>query len=53
MKTHRICGFCGKPVRKETQLDYPYYCPTCDENRYRFETVHKRDIPPRKPKNRL
>lgn len=49
MKTHRICRFCGCVVKKETQLDYPFYCPKCDENRYRFETIHKREIKRRKP----
>lgn len=44
MKTHRLCGFCGTPVKKETKLDYPFYCPQCDENRYRSETIHKREI---------
>ena len=44
MKTHRVCRNCGKPVRKETQLDYPFYCPHCDENLYRFETIHKKEL---------
>lgn len=39
MKTHRICMRCENPVRKETKIkEYPYYCPHCDENMYRFET---------------
>lgn len=49
MKTHRVCRNCGKPVRRETVLDYPFYCSHCDENLYRFETIHKRELK-RKPK---
>ena len=34
--------FRGHKVRKETdkelKKEYPYYCPTCDENMYEFET---------------
>lgn len=37
-KTDRVCRVCGCRVKRETVLDYPYYCPNCDENRYRFET---------------
>lgn len=44
MKTHRICRNCGTPVRRETVLDYPFYCPRCGENLYRFETIHKREL---------
>jgi formamidopyrimidine-DNA glycosylase len=44
MRTHRKCGKCGTPVRKETKLDYPFYCPHCDENLYGSETLHKREI---------
>jgi formamidopyrimidine-DNA glycosylase len=34
-----ICKRCNHPVKKETVkgIDYPYYCPTCDENMYGFE----------------
>lgn len=27
MRTHRFCKHCGTQVRKETNLDYPFYCP--------------------------
>ncbi len=34
--------FRGHKVRQETNKDlkkeYPYYCPICDENMYKFET---------------
>ena len=43
MKTRRICKRCGNPVKRETQIkEYPFYCPHCDENMYRFETVNAR-----------
>lgn len=32
-----ICNRCGHKVEVERELDYPYYCPTCDENKYSFE----------------
>jgi formamidopyrimidine-DNA glycosylase len=42
MKNKRRCNRCGGFVRKETvkglRKEYPFYCPTCDENMYRFET---------------
>lgn len=36
----RVCCRCGTPVRKERHkgMDYPYYCPCCDENMYTVET---------------
>ncbi len=41
MKTHRICCRCCKPVVRETKIkEYPFYCPNCNENMYRFETVN-------------
>lgn len=39
MKTNRICNTCKQPVEIKTELDYPFYCPHCDENRYGFETT--------------
>jgi endogenous inhibitor of DNA gyrase (YacG/DUF329 family) len=40
----RYCNRCGKLVRRETKKglrrEYPFFCPRCDENMYRFET-HK------------
>lgn len=38
MKTRRFCNRCNTEVERETKLDYPYYCPQCDENLYSFET---------------
>lgn len=39
MKTRRVCMRCENTVQKETKIkEYPYYCPYCDENMYRFET---------------
>ncbi len=32
------CNRCGTELIKETELDYPYYCPNCDENMYSFES---------------
>lgn len=33
------CCRCGAVVFKEPEpgIDYPYYCPVCDENMYSFE----------------
>lgn len=40
------CKRCGHKVKRETtkglRKEYPYYCPHCDENMYRFETVKRR-----------
>ena len=39
MKTRRLCCRCGNPVIRETKVkQYPFYCPTCDENMFRLET---------------
>ena len=32
------CNRCNTKVEIEKDLDYPYYCPECDENMYDFET---------------
>lgn len=41
----RYCSRCGRTVLREThkglKREYPFYCPGCDENMYRFETVKK------------
>lgn len=38
----RYCKRCGCRVKKEKERqlkkEYPFYCPCCDENMYRFET---------------
>ena len=43
----RYCFRCHKLVKRETDKDlkkeYPYYCPHCDENMYKFETYKKED----------
>lgn len=43
----RVCKRCGTPVKKERdsklRMEYPYYCPNCDENLYMFETQLKGD----------
>lgn len=36
-----ICKRCGHTVEVERELDYPYYCPDCDENKYNFEVKEK------------
>ena len=45
MIVKRYCKRCGKQVKRETnkylKREYPYYCPHCDENMYKFETVKK------------
>lgn len=42
------CKRCGHKVKRETtkglRKEYPYYCPYCDENMYRFETEKHLDI---------
>jgi Zn finger protein HypA/HybF involved in hydrogenase expression len=34
----RFCNRCGCKADRETELDYPWYCPNCDENLYNVET---------------
>jgi rubrerythrin len=42
-----ICIKCSNPVLKEkigntdVENEYPFYCPTCDENMYSFEVYTK------------
>ena len=36
--TERTCKKCQSQVEFETELDYPYFCPVCDENLYEVET---------------
>lgn len=42
-RTDRYCRHCGAEVEYERHKDvgYPYYCPVCDENMFRFETFRK------------
>lgn len=45
MKTHRICNRCGHKVVRETKIKhYPFFCPNCDENMYRFETTNVKKL---------
>ena len=39
--SNRICNKCGcvVEVEKDKNIDYPYYCPNCDENLYGIETT--------------
>ena len=37
----KICFRCYNTLEKEKELDYPYYCGSCDENFYEFETLNK------------
>lgn len=41
-RTYRYCMKCGHAVQYERILDYPFYCPHCDENMYNFETYRRR-----------
>lgn len=36
------CFRCGTELEEEKELDYPYYCPECDENMYTFESITKK-----------
>jgi hypothetical protein len=40
--THRYCTKCNHEVQYERVLDYPFYCPQCDENMYNFETYRRK-----------
>ena len=35
--TNRFCFKCHHRVFHSDVKDYPYVCPHCDENKYRFE----------------
>ena len=43
MKTFRKCRKCNAWMKRETskelRKEYPFYCPCCNENMYRFETI--------------
>ena len=41
--TNRFCFKCHHRVFHSDVKDYPYVCPHCDENMYRFETYTKRE----------
>ena len=42
-KKMTVCKRCGLPVYKEKDWSlrktYPYYCPQCDENMFKFEVI--------------
>lgn len=41
----RYCGRCGSKVKREFRIrEYPYYCPSCDENMYGIETLTQREL---------
>lgn len=41
LETRFECNKCGSDVHIEAkdEIDYPYYCPECDENKYGFEVT--------------
>ncbi len=39
-----ICPKCLHLVEEEKELDYPYYCPTCDKNLYGFEVKSVKEL---------
>ena len=39
MKNHYKCDKCGHIVKEEKELDYPFYCIECYENKYMFEVT--------------
>ena len=41
MEKVKICFRCYENLEKEKELDYPFYCKSCDENFYEFETLNK------------
>ena len=41
--TNRFCFKCHHRVFHSNVKGYPYVCPHCDENMYRFETYTKRE----------
>ena len=43
--TNRFCFKCHHRVFHSDVKDYPYVCPHCDENMYRFETYTKERKP--------
>lgn len=49
----RQCAQCGGNVFNETSVGlanhYPYYCPTCQENKYCFETLENTSGDPSNP----
>ena len=38
----KYCFRCNTKLEEEKELDYPYYCPTCDENMYSFEALNEK-----------
>jgi transcription initiation factor IIE alpha subunit len=33
-----FCFRCNSKLHKEKELDYPFFCPNCEENMYQFES---------------
>ena len=47
VRNKRYCKKCGTLVRKETsgiRKEYPFFCPTCEENMFRFETINAKGV---------
>lgn len=40
----RFCTKCGCKVDKDTETDYSWYCPNCDENLFYIETDTEREL---------
>jgi predicted nucleic acid-binding Zn-ribbon protein len=49
MLGHMECVRCGCEVERETDSDllltYPWYCPACDENKFKFEVEFVENAP--------
>jgi len=45
MNEQRICSRCKTIVQRarKSMLDYPFYCPCCDEHLYWIETLPYKD----------
>jgi len=37
--TECICNKCGNKVLRENKSNYPYFCISCDENKFQFEVI--------------
>ena len=43
-RTYRYCVKCGHAVQYERILDYPFYCPHCDENMYTLKHTEEDEL---------
>jgi len=41
-----LCKCCSNEIEEETNLniDYPFVCPSCDENKYSFEVETETEL---------